>query len=102
MDELANAPELTAPEIEADETGPGIYVELGKLPPATLITESGLAGMLGKACRESIKRAIGRGELPPPIKLMGKNGWTVGRIVQHIEERLDAEGRKISRLRPGS
>jgi len=87
-------------DIEADAPGPGIFIALGNLAPATVVTEDGLAGILGKQCRESIKRAVDRGELPPPVKLMGKNCWTVGVIVQHFEARLEAEARKITRLRP--
>ncbi|HLX64063.1 MAG TPA: hypothetical protein VKX17_22515 [Planctomycetota bacterium] len=102
MIEATTAPEMAATETEIDEPGPGIYLELGNLPPATILTEDGLAGMLGKACRESIKRAVARGELPPPAKLMGKNCWTAGRIVQFFEERLDAEARKVARLRPNA
>ncbi len=37
----------------------------------------------------SVKRAIQRGELPPPCKLFGANVWTVGVIVKHIESRLE-------------
>jgi hypothetical protein len=87
---------------ESDELTPGIITELGSLPPATLLTEDGLAGVMGKACRESIKRAVARGELPPPVKIMGKNAWTVGSIVRHIEERLESERNKVSRLLEGN
>jgi len=39
------------PGIAADESepGPGVYLELGTLPPATVITEDGLAGIMGTA-----------------------------------------------------
>jgi hypothetical protein len=95
--------ELNTTESEApDEPGPGIYLELGKLPPATVISEDGLAGIMGKRCRESIKRAVARGELPQPVKIMGQNCWTVGSIVKHLEDRLEAEGRKVARLRPSA
>jgi hypothetical protein len=77
-----------------------IFSELGLLSPSTIITESGLAALLGKACRESVKRAVARGELPQPVKLMGKNVWTAGVIVKHLEERLETEARKIARMRP--
>lgn len=82
-----------------DESSNGVYAALGCLPPATLITEDGLARLLGKACRESIKRAVDRDELPPPIKLMGKNTWTVRAIIQYIEDRLAAESRRNVRRR---
>jgi hypothetical protein len=87
---------------ESDDVGPGIYLELGKLPASTVITEDGLAGIMGKTCRESIKRAVARGELPAPVKIMGKNCWTVGVIVKHLEDRLDSEARKVARLRPSA
>ena len=98
------APEATAaPELEDDtEAGPGIYFELGKLPPSTPLTEDGLATILGKRCRESVKRAVDRGELPMPVKLMGKNLWTAGAIIRHLEDRLESEGRKFAKLRPGA
>jgi len=82
--------------------GPGIYRDLGTLPPATVITESGLAEIMGKTCRESIKRAVERGELPRPVRIMGKNCWTCRAIVQHLEDRLASEARKIARLRPNA
>ena len=49
---------------------------------------------MGRACRETIKRAVERGELPRPVRLMGKNTWTAGAIVRHLEARLEAEARR--------
>ena len=77
----------------------GIYAELGNLPAGALVTEEGLAHLLGKGCQKSIKRAVDRGELPTPVKLLGKPTWTVGSIIAHIEERLECEVRKLPRLR---
>ena len=42
----------------------------------------------------SIRRAIDRGELPPPTRLMGQRTWTKGAIVRHIEARLEAATRQ--------
>lgn len=92
----------TPDPVESEDVGPGIYLELGKLPASTVINEDGLADILGKTCRESIKRAVGRGELPAPVKVMGKNCWTVGVIVKHLEDRLETEARKVARLRPSA
>lgn len=47
----------------------------------------------------SIMAAVEHGELPRPVRLMGKNTWTAGAIVRHVEARLDAEARKFARLR---
>ena len=66
----------------------GIVRATGDLPSGAIITEKGLAAILGKhPC--SIRRAVDRGELPPPARLMGKPSWTAGVIVRHIEKRLE-------------
>jgi predicted DNA-binding transcriptional regulator AlpA len=87
---------LEADDLESGETG--IFPELAALPPGTLITEDGLAGLLGRTCRETIKRAVERGELPRPVKLMGKNTWTAGAIIQHVEDRLKDEARRHGKM----
>jgi hypothetical protein len=86
-------------ETENDEhdDATGIYCEIGQLPPGALITEKGLAQIFGK-CTASIKSAVDRGELPRRVRLMGKNTWTAGAIIEHIESRLAAESKKFSRL----
>lgn len=91
--------------IKVDNSG-GIVRELGELPSWTIVNEEGLAQMLGR-CRHTIKRAVKRGELPPPIKFMGKPRWTVGAILKHFEERLEEskkekerQKKKIRELRP--
>jgi hypothetical protein len=68
------------------------------LPPATLITEKGLARLLGK-CRASIKGAIDRGEVPYPARIMGKPMWTAGCIVRFIEAKIERETAKITKLK---
>ena len=75
----------------------GVNVALGSIPAETLITEKGLAQILGK-CTASIKAAVKRGELPRPVRLMGKNTWTAGAIVRYIDARVDSITRKFSRL----
>lgn len=76
----------------------GIYEELGRLPPNTVVTEVGVARMF-RRCTASIKAAVERGELPRPVRIMGKPTWTAGTITRHIEEMLQAEAKKFSRLR---
>lgn len=82
-----------------DQNENGLYIVLGSLPAAALVTEDGLARLLGKECRESIKRAVERNELPRPVRLMGKNTWTIGTIVRHVEARLEAEARRFTKNR---
>jgi len=93
---------------DLDEPGnlPGIIALLGELKPNAIITEEGIASMFSRHIA-SVKRAVQRGELPPPTRLFGNNTWTVGTLVRHIEQRLeeakkkaDEVNRKIARLSP--
>ena len=93
---------------DLDEPGnlPGIIALLGELKPNAVINEEGIASMFSRHVA-SVKRAVQRGELPPPTRLFGNNTWTVGTLVRHIEQRLeeaknkaDEVNRKIARLSP--
>jgi hypothetical protein len=66
---------------------PGVISQLGELSPGTIITEIGIAQLFGR-CERSVRRAIQRGELPPPTRLFGKKTWTVGVILDHLSSRL--------------
>lgn len=84
----------------------GVVEALGTLAPGAILEENALAKMFGRH-PASIKRAVQRGELPPPTRLLGKPIWTAGRIVNHVEKRLEKaaqEGEKdaarIARLAP--
>ena len=81
-----------------------VVSELGELGPGALITEVGLASMC-KRHVDSIKRAIRRGELPPPTRLLGGSVWTAGALIRHIEKRLaeaakeaEADARRLAQL----
>ena len=85
------ARELVAESESLAAAVPGVYPILGALGHGALVTEEGLAKIFG-CCRRSIRRAVCRGELPPPVRLMGKPTWTAGAIVRHFDRRLaDAE-----------
>ena len=80
----------TPPEEEGgDETVqlPGVIAALGELQPGAVVTEEGVAQLSGR-CAASVKRAVARGELPPPTRMFGSSAWTVGVLVGHIENRL--------------
>jgi hypothetical protein len=87
---MTAAPTAATPEMPKTQpqAAPGVYPELGALPEGALVTEDGLAEMLGK-CRMSIRRAVKRGELPPAARIMGKRCWTAGALVRHIEAKLE-------------
>jgi hypothetical protein len=81
----------------ADAQGlPGIIVALGEMTPGTIVTEEGLAQVF-KRHIVSVKRAVQRGELPPPCRLFGDNVWTVGVLIRHIEQRLEQSARGAER-----
>ncbi|PON12284.1 hypothetical protein C2W62_40420 [Candidatus Entotheonella serta] len=103
FDDPAN---LDASESAETSPLPGIIVELGRLGTNALISEGGLAHLFNRHV-VSVKRAIGRGELPPPCKLFGANVWTVGVIIKHIESRLEmasqeaeAQAKRFKNLSP--
>jgi len=74
---------------------PAYIEELGKLPPGAIISEKGMAQFFNR-CVESVKRAVRRGELPPPTPLFNGKVWTAGVVLKHIESRLEsaAKGKK--------
>lgn len=76
---------------------PGIVQEMGRLGPGAIIFEDGLARLIGKH-PISVKRAVARGELPPPARFMGKPCWTAGAIIRHLEAKLEAAAREAAIL----
>ena len=75
---------------------PGIIATLGELKPGAIITEQGAAHLFGRHVA-SVKRAVERGELPPPCRLFGGNAWTAGALVRHIEGRLEEAAKEAER-----
>ena len=76
----------------------GIVPQLGNLPAGAIINEEALS-ILFNRCQVSIKRAIQRGELPPPVKLLGMPVWTAEKILKHINDRLDSAKKEEYRKR---
>jgi len=87
-----------------DETlADGAFVELARLPEGAVVTMGELARLFGKH-PVSIKRAVDRGELPEPVRLMGKSIWTVRILLEFIEQRLRSAGKGLDvfkKHRPG-
>ena len=73
---------------EAGDLDLGIVRTLGDLAPDTIVSEAALAKVFARH-RVSIKRAVERGELPPPIRLFGEPVWTIRALRDHMAERLD-------------
>ena len=60
-----------------------------------LISEAELARILQRDPK-SIKRAVDRQELPPPCRFIGRNVWTVGAIIRHVEAAIDRANHDVS------
>ena len=74
-------------DTRALEDIPGIVTALGRLGAGAVITEEGISHLFGRH-GDSVKRAVERRELPPPVKLFGQPTWTVGVVLRHLEQRL--------------
>jgi hypothetical protein len=71
---------------------PGIIATLAALHPSAIVTEAGIAHLFSRHL-VSVKRAVERGELPPPCQLFGAKVWTAGILIRHIERRLEQAAR---------
>jgi len=91
-------PDIDVQQVEESDVDelPGVVRLLGELGPGTIISEAALARMLDRH-PASIKRAVKRGELPHPTRLLGGPVWTAGSIVRHIEGRLERAAKEAER-----
>jgi hypothetical protein len=62
----------------------GVVRDLADLPNDTIILKKWLAKVFGRSER-GIERAVGRGDLPPPFRHMGRSAWMVGSIREHLK-----------------
>ena len=77
---------------------PGIVTTLGRLGAGAVITEEGISHLFRRH-GDSVKRAVERGELPPPTRLFGQPTWTVGTLLRHLEHRLEEAAKEAETLR---
>jgi hypothetical protein len=75
---------------------PGVIAALAALHPSTIVTEEGMAHLFNRHM-VSVKRAVERGELPPPCHLFGARVWTAGILIRHIERRLEQAAREAEK-----
>ena len=90
-------PKAVMPTPEEGTPG-GIVKDLGELPPGAILEEEAVARIFRRHA-VSVKRAVERGELPPPVRMFGKPCWTAGVILAHVEARLKAATREAERER---
>jgi hypothetical protein len=87
------SPENEFEATDSSNATPGIIRELGQLEPKAIIYEEGLAKLFDRHLA-TVKRAVRRGELPPPIRIFGQNAWTVETLIKHFEMCLETAAQK--------
>lgn len=75
---------------------PGVLDALARLPEKTLLTEDALARALGISKR-TIRRMVGRFELPPAVRFGGRSTWQSGAVLRWFEARADRAARQAER-----
>lgn len=58
---------------------------LAELPSKALVSSTDLCSALGVNSR-TLRRMVGAGTLPPPIRIGGSNCWFAGAVLQHWEQ----------------
>lgn len=95
-DQFARAPVLPG-EPKAPPVAPGVVItKLAELPAQTLLDETALADALCTTKR-TIRRMVGRYELPPPIRFGGRATWQAGAILRWFEARAEKAAREAER-----
>ncbi len=76
---------------------PGILIAaLAELPEKAILDEARLAHLFHVSPR-TVRRMVGRFELPPPVSLGGRSVWMAGRIVEHIDAAAERKQRVAER-----
>ena len=75
---------------ECEETTPHVITRLAELPHKALLDEYGLADELGVTTR-TIRRMVGRYEIPPGFILNGKRVWMAGIVLDFLSARAERE-----------
>ena len=90
-------------EVKAAETGSpaaqtkGVILSgLAQMHPGTLLDETALAQAL-EVSKRTLRRMVGRCELPPGIPFAGRRRWIAGKVVAHIEQAVDDASREMKR-----
>lgn len=63
--------------------------DFASLPEGTIIDQAKLAEILGVTTR-TVRRMVSRHEIPPAVSYSGHKVWLVGKLQQHLADRLRA------------
>ena len=79
-----------------DEMSGVVIVEFGEMPTGTLLDEAAMAALL-RTSKRTVRRMVGRGELPPAIRLGGRSTWLSHKVLEHLTERAVRAARERER-----
>ena len=97
MNEKGNtqAQAKSASDREATSAGT-VITRLAELPERTILDEVALAETVGVSKR-TVRRMVGRHELPPPVRFAGRSCWQVGRVLVHFEAKAERAAKETER-----
>ena len=76
---------------------PGVLItRLAELPAQALLDEAALADALG-VTKRTVRRMVGRHELPPPVQFAGRSTWQAGAILRRFEALADQAAKAADR-----
>lgn len=93
---MTTAASSTAAPAVADTSGGIVITRLAELPGQTILDERALAGALGVTDR-TIRRMVGRYELPPPIRFGGRATWQAEAVLRWFAARAERAARDAER-----
>ena len=87
MTEHSESNALAIP-VAGDGPSVGILDELALLPEKAILDEKAMATALGVTPR-TVRRMVGRREIPPGVRLAGKTVWMAGKVLAWLERKLE-------------
>ena len=61
---------------------------MSEVAPEAVLSLAEMCRILGRS-RWALSRAVERGELPPPVRFLGRRAWVAGAVVRHLQQRQD-------------
>jgi len=81
---------------EGTAARPEIITALAEVADDALVGETYLARTFGRTER-TVRRMVGRGELPPPLALSKDRRWLAGRIKAHLRAVSEKQEREAAK-----
>jgi predicted DNA-binding transcriptional regulator AlpA len=66
----------------------GVIDILARMPERAILDEKAMAEVFGVTTR-TVRRMVGRHEIPPGVPLAGKTAWMAGKVLAFLEQKLE-------------